>query len=135
MIDWYGGTLVSRLNDKEKGPIVVVMQRLHENDLAGHLTGQGGWYHLDLPAIAVEDSVIPIGHGKQIARRVNDVLHPERESKEALERIKAEINSLMFSAQYQQRPVPLEGNLIQRAWSGMPLDLRDDPPRLVRPDS
>jgi predicted phage terminase large subunit-like protein len=116
VIDWYGGTLVSRLNDKEKGPIVVVMQRLHENDLAGHLTGQGGWYHLDLPAIAVEDSVIPIGHGKQIARRVNDVLHPERESKEALERIKAEINSLMFSAQYQQRPVPLEGNLIQRAW-------------------
>jgi hypothetical protein len=74
VIDWYGGTLVSRLNDKEKGPIVVVMQRLHENDLAGHLTGQGGWYHLDLPAIAVEDSVIPIGHGKQIARRVNDVL-------------------------------------------------------------
>jgi hypothetical protein len=36
-IDWYAGTLVSRLNDKEHGPIVVVMQRLHENDLAGHL--------------------------------------------------------------------------------------------------
>src|SRR5213593_1497498 len=61
VIDWYGGTLVSRLNDKERGPIVVVMQRLHENDLAGHLLGQGGWEHLDLPAIAVEDSVIPIG--------------------------------------------------------------------------
>jgi len=116
VIDWYGGTLVSRLNDKERGPIVVVMQRLHENDLAGHLIGQAGWHHLDLPAIAVEDSVIPIGDGKFFTRRQGDVLHAERESREVLERIKAEIGSLMFSAQYQQRPVPLEGNLIKRDW-------------------
>ncbi len=116
VIDWYGGTLVSRLNDKEKGPIVVVMQRLHENDLAGHLLGQGGWEHLDLPAIAVEDSVIPIGDGKLFTRRQGEVLHAERESHAVLERIKAEIGSLMFSAQYQQRPVPLEGNLVKRDW-------------------
>src|SRR5262245_31322639 len=49
VIEWFGGTLVAGLNDKERGPIVVVMQRLHENDLAGHLFGQGGWQHLDLP--------------------------------------------------------------------------------------
>ena len=116
VIDWYAGTLVSRLNDKENGPIVVVMQRLHENDLAGHLLEQGGWQHLDLPAIAVEDSVIPLGHGKLMTRRIGDILHPERESKDALDRIKAEIGSLKFSAQYQQRPVPLEGNLIRRDW-------------------
>ena len=92
------------------------MQRLHENDLAGHLLDQGGWEHLDLPAIAVDDSVIPLGHGKVKTRRIGDILHPERESKEALDRIKAEIGSLQFSAQYQQRPVPLEGNLIRREW-------------------
>jgi len=115
-IDWYGGTLVSRLNDKEHGPIVVVMQRLHENDLAGHLLDQGGWEHLDLPAIAVEDTDIPLGRGKLLTRHVGDILHPERESKEALDRTKAEIGSLMFSAQYQQRPIPLEGNLIKRDW-------------------
>jgi hypothetical protein len=116
VIDWFGGALVSRLNDKEHGPIIVVMQRLHEIDLAGHLLGQGGWYHLDLPAIAVEDSVIPIGPVKAFTRRRGDVLHPERESQAALDRIKGEIGSLMFSAQYQQRPVPLEGNLIRRDW-------------------
>jgi predicted phage terminase large subunit-like protein len=115
-IDWFAGTLVSRLNDKENGPIIVVMQRLHESDLAGHLLGQGGWEHLDLPAIAVEDSVIPLGHGKMMTRRSGDILHPERESKDTLERIKAEIGSLKFSAQYQQRPVPLEGNLVRRDW-------------------
>jgi predicted phage terminase large subunit-like protein len=116
VIEWYGGSLVSRLNDKENGTIVVIMQRLHENDLAGHLIDQGGWYHLDLPAIAVENSIIPVGDGKLITRRVGDVLHAGRESKEALQRIKAEIGSLMFSAQYQQRPVPVEGNLIRREW-------------------
>jgi len=116
VIDWYGGTLVSRLNDKETGPIVVVMQRLHENDLAGHLLEQGGWQHLDLPAIAVDDSVIPLRHGKLMTRRIGDILHPERESKDTLARIKAETGALMFSAQYQQRPVPLEGHDIRREW-------------------
>jgi predicted phage terminase large subunit-like protein len=116
VIDWYGGTLVSRLNDKKRGPIIVVMQRLHEDDLAGHLLAQGSWEHLDLPAIAFDDGVIPIGRGKVKKRRTGDILHAERESKEALDRIKAEIGSLQFSAQYQQRPVPLEGNLIRREW-------------------
>jgi predicted phage terminase large subunit-like protein len=116
VIDWYAGTLVSRLNDKKGGPIVVVMQRLHENDLAGHLIEQGGWTHLDLPAIAVEDAVIALPEGRTMRRLVGQVLHPEREDKEALERIREEIGSLMFSAQYQQRPVPLEGNLIRRGW-------------------
>src|SRR4029077_15962527 len=116
VIDWYGGSLVSRLNDKEKGSIVVVMQRLHEDDLAGHLIGQDGWHHLDLPAIAVEDSEIEVGPGERFVRHVGDVLHEQRESQEILDRIKAEVGSLMFSAQYQQRPVPLEGNLIKRGW-------------------
>ena len=114
--DWYSGTLVSRLNDKNKGGIVVVMQRLHETDLAGFLLVQGSWQHLDLPAIAVDDSAISLGHGKVMTRRVGEVLHPERESEEALVRIKAEIGSLKFSSQYQQRPIPIEGNLIKREW-------------------
>jgi hypothetical protein len=79
---------------------------LHENDLAGHLLDQGGWEHLDLPAIALEDSVIPLGVGKVMRRRAGDVLHPACESKDALDRTKAEIGSLMFSALYQQRPIP-----------------------------
>src|SRR4029077_14332602 len=56
VIDWYGGALVSRLNDKQTGSIIAVMQRLHEDDLAGHLLRQGGWNHLNMPAIALEQS-------------------------------------------------------------------------------
>ncbi|MBB4365115.1 putative phage terminase large subunit-like protein [Bradyrhizobium sp. CIR18] len=116
VIDWYGSTLVSRLNDKDRGAIVVVMQRLHEDDLAGYLLQAGGWRHLNLPAIATEDVQIPIGRGKHHTRRAGEVLHAAREDKPILEQIKAETGSLQFSAQYQQQPIPLEGNLIKREW-------------------
>jgi predicted phage terminase large subunit-like protein len=116
VIDWYSGTLVSRLNDKRTGAIIAVMQRLHEDDLAGHLHRQGGWVHLDMPAIALEDEGVDLGHGKTHQRIAGDVLHPEREGQAALDKIKKEIGGLLFSAQYQQRPVPVEGNLIRRAW-------------------
>ena len=116
VIDWYGGSLVSRLNDKHRGPIIVVMQRLHEDDLAGHLLRQGGWNHLNMPAIALADETVELGHGRTHSRRTGDILHPERETQQALEAIKAEVGSLLFSAQYQQQPVPVEGNLIRRSW-------------------
>jgi predicted phage terminase large subunit-like protein len=116
VIDWYVGSLVSRLNDKETGTIVAVMQRLHEEDLAGHLLQMEGWDHLVLAAIAVEEHTIPLGHGKMQIRKAGDLIHPERENRETLERIRAEIGSLQFSAQYQQQPVPVEGNLIRRSW-------------------
>jgi predicted phage terminase large subunit-like protein len=92
------------------------MQRLHEEDLAGHLLGMGGWDHLSLAAQAIEDEEIPIGNGRMHRRTIGDLLHPERESAEILEQIRLEIGSLQFSAQYQQRPVPIEGNLIRRSW-------------------
>jgi predicted phage terminase large subunit-like protein len=116
VIDWYGGTLVSRLNDKEKDPIIAVMQRLHQDDLAGHLREQGGWDCLDLSAIALDDETIPLGHGRMRLRLAGDILHPERESRAALEEIKAEIGSDAFSAQYQQMPIPPGGAMIKRRW-------------------
>jgi hypothetical protein len=116
VIDWYDGTLVSRLNDKETGSFIGVMQRLHEEDLAGHLREQGGWDCLELPAIALDDEAIPLGHGLTHCRRAGDILHPERESRAALEAIRVEIGSLLFSAQYQQRPTPPGGAMIKRNW-------------------
>ncbi len=118
VIDWYTSTLVTRLNDKERGAIIVVMQRLHEEDLAGHLLEHQDWHHLDLPAIAIEDQEVRIGpdHADVHIRKEGELLHPEREPLSSLERIKEEISSLRFSAQYQQRPVPLGGNLVKRDW-------------------
>ena len=114
--DWYSSTLATRLDDKDRGVIILVMQRLHEEDLAGHLLCSGSWSHLDLPAIALEDSRIPIGTGDDYHRPFGEVLHEERESRTTLDAIKNDLGSLAFSAQYQQRPVPLEGNLVKRKW-------------------
>ena len=77
--EWYGTTLLSRLDDKGSGAIILVMQRLHEDDLAGKLLRDGGWCHLNLPAIAQEDEEIAIGRGVVHPRRKGEALHPERE--------------------------------------------------------
>src|SRR6266446_6192206 len=55
--DWYANTLYSRLNDKRRGGIVSIMQRLHEDDLVGHVLGQEPWEVVSFPAIAEADEV------------------------------------------------------------------------------
>jgi predicted phage terminase large subunit-like protein len=114
--DWYRSTLASRLNDKKTGAIVCVMQRLHENDLSGMLLEDGGWDHLALPAIAKEDSEIPLTKGKVYFRRKDEVLHADREPLKTLEEQREATGSHVFEAQYQQEPMPAEGNLYKADW-------------------
>jgi predicted phage terminase large subunit-like protein len=116
VIQWFGNTLLSRLNDKSQDVIIVVMQRLHVEDLVGALLEQGGWHHLDLPAIADAPQKVPIGRGKFHRRKVGDILHPALEPAPILAEIKARMGTMDFSAQYLQRPIPAEGNLIRRDW-------------------
>lgn len=114
--EWFRSTLASRLNNKESGAIIAVMQRLHQFDLPGMLLEGGGWDHLNLPAIAPADEVVPLLGGKLHHRKAGDILHPEHESAAALARIRAEMGSHRFAAQYLQDPVPAEGNLVKAAW-------------------
>ena len=113
---WYSNTLLSRLDDKNTGAIVLVMQRLHIDDLAGHLMEQGGWEVLSLPAIADREEGVPIGPGRVYYRWVGDLLHPERDARAVLEQIKSEMGTYDFNAQYLQAPVPLGGNMIKWEW-------------------
>jgi predicted phage terminase large subunit-like protein len=115
---WFTNTLLSRLDDKVHGAIVVVMQRLHIDDLAGYLLQQEGWEVLSLPAIAEMEQRVPIGHGLVHCRAIGDVLHPEREPRDVLEQLKKDMGSYNFSAQYQQAPVPTGGNMIRWEWFG-----------------
>jgi predicted phage terminase large subunit-like protein len=116
-VEWLSNTALSRLDDKQNGAIVVVMQRLHEDDLAGVLLrGSGEWTVLSLPAIAEQDERIPIGNGQFHYRHAGDVLHPEREPREILESLRAQLGSEIFAAQYQQQPVAPGGAMIKRAW-------------------
>ena len=113
---WFSNTLLSRLDRKADDAIILVMQRLHMDDLAGYLLEQGGWIHLNLPAIAECEQRVVIGPGRVHVRKAGDLLHPEREPRETLEALRLSMGSIDFAAQYQQEPVPEGGNLIQWRW-------------------
>ena len=112
--DWFRMTLSSRLDDKETGAIVLVMQRLHQDDPVGHLLETGEWFELSLPAIAPEEHIVPLGRRRYHHRREGEVLHPSRESLAVLERQRSRMGSIDFNAQYNQRPVPVDGNVVFR---------------------
>ena len=117
--EWQGHTLLSRLNDKAEGCFILIMQRLYQNDLVGHLIEQGGWTVLSFPAIAEQDEeyVVETAFGtERFTRKRGQALHPERESLEDLESFRRQMGEYNFAAQYQQSPVPLGGGLIKRAW-------------------
>ena len=114
--DWYFNTLLSRLNSKEHGIIIIVMQRLHQEDLVGEVMDREPWEVLSLPAIATCDERHPYQtpFGSQcFTRRQGEALHPERDSVATYRRIRETVGDYNFQSQYQQDPIPREGGLIQ----------------------
>ena len=117
--EWFSHTLYSRLNNKRDGAIVIIMQRLHEDDLVGHVLTQEPWDVVRFPAIAEEDEVHEIETilGPRIfSRRRDEALHPQREPLDTLERIRRTIGEYNFAGQYQQSPAPLGGGLVKAKW-------------------
>jgi predicted phage terminase large subunit-like protein len=117
--EWYDNTLYSRLNDKRYGAIIVIMQRLHEDDLVGHVLAQEGWVVVSFPAIAEADEVHQIETiwGPQcFTRRRGEALHPEREPLDTLEHIRRTLGEYNFAGQYQQTPAPLGGGMVKAEW-------------------
>ena len=114
--NWYDNTLVSRLNDKVNGVIIVIMQRLHIDDLTGHLLKQDGWKVLSLPAIAENDEEFTLSNGKIVGRKAGEALNPSLEPIDVLNNQRKLMNEYNFSAQYQQNPIPLAGNVINYDW-------------------
>lgn len=95
VIDWFQNTLESRCNSPET-PIILIMQRLHERDLAGWLLSGGNgeqWEHIKLKALQDDGTA----------------LWPEKHSVERLEQ-KRKANEYVFAGQYQQEPSPGDGN-------------------------
>ena len=114
--NWIDSTLRSRLNDPANGAIILVMQRLHELDPAGFLLEQEPevWTHIRIPLEAEEDETwkFPIS-GRVVQRKKGEILMPERFPRATVEQLRS--RRLVFASQYQQRPAPVEGNLIKRS--------------------
>jgi predicted phage terminase large subunit-like protein len=117
--EWYDNTLYSRLNNKDEGCIILIMQRLHEDDLVGHVLEQEQWEVVSLPAIAEQDEsfLIETPYGpRRFTRTAGGILHPARESRRTLTNIRRTIGEYNFAGQYQQAPAPAGGGLINKEW-------------------
>lgn len=99
--DWYTSTAYTRL--MPGGRIVIIQTRWHEDDLAGWLQTEHkheGWEVLDLPAID----------------KSGKALWPDQYDVPALNKIKLAIGARDWSALYQQRPSPEDGNYFKAEW-------------------
>jgi predicted phage terminase large subunit-like protein len=117
--DWFSHTLYNRLNDKRKGCIILIMQRLHQDDLVGHVLNTEPWKVIKFPAIAEQDEthIVETLYGtRRFVRRRGEALHPERESLEILQRLREVQGQYNFAGQYQQEPAPLGGGMVKEKW-------------------
>jgi len=113
VLDWHDSTWTTRLNDAETGVQVIVMQRLHEADLTGHVLERGDFEHLCLPA--EYEPKHPFCWPKDPRSEPGEVLWPKWGSKWLAEK-QTELGSYNYAGQYQQRPSPAAGGIFQRSW-------------------
>lgn len=117
--DWFDGTAYTRLDSKKDGAIIIIMQRLHLDDLVGYVKEKGGWDIVNLPAIAEERTVHTFNTlfgPHTVTREPGTALHGARESLETLAIIRANMAEYLFYGQYQQAPVPMGGGMIKIDW-------------------
>jgi predicted phage terminase large subunit-like protein len=114
-IDWFEQTFATRLNHRSGGAIVVVMQRLHEEDLCGHLTSTfpERWEVLKLPAIYSKPTTIELSY-RNIDIAMGECLHKSRDDAESLLLLEREIGKYNFAAQYLQAPISSQSLLLEK---------------------
>ncbi len=114
--DFADTSLWSRLNNRRTGAIILVMQRFHVDDLAGHLIRRGGWHVVSIPAIATEEADYQLSRDPthRHHRMVGELLQPEREGQRELDEQRVALGRYNFAAQYQQEPIPAVGNIVRR---------------------
>lgn len=106
-------TLSTRKVDKMVTPTIVVMQRLHENDLTGHLMAKGvSYYHICLPA-ELDTNIAP---AELASKYQNGLLDPVRLPVTAIRKLEVQLGSYGAAGQLQQRPAPAEGGILKKKW-------------------
>lgn len=108
----------SRVNDPEKSAIIIIMQRLHENDVAGQvLKLKLPYVHLRLPMEFEADNSCHTSVGFRDPRSYeSELLFPERFSRPTVDKLKSTLGSYAVACQFQQRPAPREGGMFKRHW-------------------
>lgn len=112
----YNHTISTRLNHPKESAIICVMQRLHDDDLAGHMQSQEEWDTVVVSAIAVQDELWQLGFGETHERKAGDLIQASRMGHDELDTRRRIMGQTAFDAQYQQRPIPDDGIVIRKGW-------------------
>lgn len=121
-IDWWEGTMPTRLNDQNNGAYIIIQQRTFENDLTGHIleTEADDWVHLMIPMRYEPDRTYTTPIGWSDPRTVEgELMWPARFGEAATSRLEKRLGSWRTAGQLQQRPEPAGGGIIRRAWWGL----------------
>lgn len=114
VIDWFHNTLYTRLDSKKDSVLMVVMQRLHEDDLTGHLEQFEDFRKISFPAIATTNQKFKLAKNLYYRREKGSVLNPRHETVAALQGTRVILGNHGFSAQYQQDPIPFDGTIFKK---------------------
>ncbi|GLC25076.1 hypothetical protein [Roseisolibacter agri] len=113
---WWDRSMSSRVNDKRTGTRVVIMQRLHEEDLTGHLVERGGYQHLCLPLEFEPERKAATSIGWEDPREEpGECLFPTMFPPEVIAQTQLELLD-DYAGQYQQRPTAADGGIFKKGW-------------------
>lgn len=110
--DWIDNTFVSRFDDRTIGRLILVQQRVHENDATGHLLSKGGYKLVKLPAEAHKEVDITVG-SKNYHMNTGDLLHEDRLPRAILDEMLNDMGEYAYAGQMLQEPVPPGGGLLK----------------------
>ena len=116
VISWWDYRMSNRMVDPARAQMLVIMQRVHENDLSGHCISQGDYELLCLPSEFDPDRRCKTSIFEDWRTEVGELLNPDFHTFEVLARDKRKLGSRGFAAQHQQRPSPKGGLIIMEQW-------------------
>ena len=121
VLEWWDQAMQSRLNDPKTGAFIIIMQRVHETDLTGHILRNeyNDWDHLCLPAR------YEVGHPTHTKSTLNftdprtkdgELLWPDRVDEKTLSKLENSLGTYASAGQLQQRPMPKGGAILRAEW-------------------
>lgn len=113
---WWTGTMSSRKADPQDFARVIIMQRLHEDDLAGQCAASGEWTLLCLPMRFEKARACVTPWGGDRRTEEGELLNPARFDEQSVAETEREMGSQVAAAQLQQRPAPAKGLIFERSW-------------------
>jgi predicted phage terminase large subunit-like protein len=115
-LSWWDETMASRGNDPKTVARVIVMQRVHEDDLTGHVLAQGGYEHLCLPAEYEGSHSMTVIGWRDKRTAIGELLCPKRFGQAELTELKLRLGTRATAGQLQQRPAPADGAIFKSSW-------------------